>query len=54
MFQTLRRSTDSALRKRERNLAKISLLIVAIFIICHSVKNIPTVFEIFEKDPRVW
>jgi len=48
----LRRSTDSKLRKRERRLARISLLIVLIFIICHSVKNIPTVFEIFGEDPR--
>ena len=40
-------------RKRERNLARISFLIVTIFIICHSVKNIPTVFEIFGKNPRV-
>jgi len=48
----LRRNIDSKLRKRERRLARISLLIVIIFIICHSVKNIPTVFELFGKDPR--
>ena len=52
-FQTLRRSTDSVLRKREQKLARISILIVIIFIICHSLKNIPTLFEIFGKDPRV-
>ena len=51
--QNLRRSTVSMARKRERNLARISFLIVTIFIICHSVKNIPTVFEIFGKNPRV-
>ena len=53
LFQPLRRNIDSKLRKRERRLARISLLIVIIFIICHSVKNIPTVFELFGKDPRV-
>ena len=52
-FQTLRRSTESVLRKREQKLARISILIVIIFIICHSLKNIPTLFEIFGKDPRV-
>ena len=50
---SLRRSTEPRLRKREQRLARISLLIVLIFIICHSVKNIPTIFEIFGKDPRV-
>ena len=52
-FQTPRRSIDSVLRKREQKLARISILIVIIFIICHSLKNIPTLFEIFGKDPRV-
>ena len=50
---SVRRSTEPRLRKREQRLARISLLIVMIFITCHSVKNIPTVFEIFGKDPRV-
>ena len=49
----MRRTTESNLRKRERRLARISLLIVFIFIICHSVKNIPTMFEILGHDPRV-
>ena len=52
-FQTLRRSTESVLRKREQKLARISILIVIIFIICHSLKNIPTLVEMFGKDPRV-
>ena len=50
---SLRRSTEPRLRKREQRLAQISLLIVLVFFICHSVKNIPTIFEIFGKDPRV-
>lgn len=50
---SVRRSTEPRLRKREQRLARISLLIVMIFITCHSVKNIPTIFEIFGKDPRV-
>ena len=50
---SVRRSTEMRLRKREQRLGKISLLIVLIFIICHSLKNIPTIFEIFGKDPRV-
>ena len=52
-LQALRRSTESSLRKRERRLARISLLIVLIFIICHSIKNIPSMFEILGHDPRV-
>ena len=52
-IQPLRRSSESSLRKRERRLAQISLLIVLIFIICHSIKNIPSIFEILGKDPRV-
>lgn len=48
----LRRSTGMKVRKREQRLAQISLLIVLVFFICHSVKNIPTIFEIFGKDPR--
>ena len=47
------RSQEPRLRKREQRLARISLLIVMIFITCHSVKNIPTILEIFGKDPRV-
>ena len=50
---SVRRSIEPRLRKREQRLARISLLIVLIFIICHSVKNIPTIFEIIGKDPRV-
>jgi len=51
-YMTLRRTRDSKLRKRERRLARISILIVIIFIICHSVKNIPNIVEIFGEDPR--
>ena len=52
-LQSLRRSTEPSLRAREQRLAHISLLIVLIFFICHSVKNIPSMFEIFGKDARV-
>ena len=49
----MRRSSAPSLRKREQRLARISLLIVLIFFICHSIKNIPNMFELFGKDPRV-
>ena len=53
IFQTLRRTCDLSLRQREQRLARISLLIVLIFVICHTVKNIPSLYEICGKDPRV-
>lgn len=48
----LRRSGDSRLRARERRLARTGLTIVGIFIICHTLKTVPSVFEIFGQDPR--
>ena len=32
---------------------RISLLIVLIFVICHTLKTVPSIFELFGKDPRV-
>ena len=34
-------------------LLRISLLIVLIFVICHTLKTVPSIFELFGKDPRV-
>ena len=49
----LRRSREGWLRRRERRMARISLLIVIVFVICHTLKTVPSVFELFGKNPRV-
>jgi len=45
-------------KKKEMALAKVSLTIVFIFILCHSVKWIPNIFELlrvtFMEDKRAW
>jgi len=48
----MRRTQEGTLRRRERRMARISLLIVLIFVICHTLKTVPSIFELFGKDPR--
>jgi len=48
----MRRSQEGTLRRRERRMARISLLIVLIFVICHTLKTVPSIFELFGKEPR--
>ncbi|XP_023320601.1 FMRFamide receptor isoform X2 [Eurytemora carolleeae] len=49
----LRRSTEGHLRRRELRLARISLLIVFIFVLCHTPKVFPSAFEICGQDPHM-
>ena len=61
----MRRTQEGILRQRERrmarwqeieklnNFSRISLLIVLVFIFCHTLKTVPSIFELFGFDPRV-
>ena len=50
---SIRRTEESNLRRREMRLARISVLIVIIFIFCHSLKIIPSLLEILGYPPEV-
>jgi len=50
---SVRRTTEGNLRRREIRLARISLLIVIIFIICHSLKILPSLLEIMGYPPEL-
>jgi len=50
---SIRRTAEGNLRRRELRLARISLLIVIIFIICHSLKIFPSLFEILGYPPEL-
>jgi len=47
-----RRSSEEQLRRREVRLARISLSIVFIFLLCHSLKIIPSFLEILGQSPE--
>ena len=51
-LQMFRTGHDS-LRKRELRLARVSMMIVLIFMVCHSPKIVPTVCEIVHGDAEV-
>lgn len=46
----LRRSTENTLRKREMRITNASIVIVIIFVICHSPRFLPNVIELFLKQ----
>ena len=52
-FVSVRRTNHKSLRKREVRMARVSLAIVFIFLICHSPKIVPTVCEIVYRDAKV-
>lgn len=43
---------STANRRRDLNLAKVSLAIVFVFIICHSIKWIPNIYELMQVRKR--
>ena len=47
------RTGHDSLRKRELRLARVSMMIVLIFMVCHSPKIVPTVCEIVHGDAEV-
>ena len=49
----MRRSAEQSLRRRELRLARVSLLIVFIFLLCHTPKVLPSMFEIAIGDIHV-
>ncbi|XP_023341605.1 FMRFamide receptor [Eurytemora carolleeae] len=42
------------LRQKERKLAQVSFIIVFVFILCHSVRWVPNIWEMCEKDGLEW
>ena len=52
-FVSVRRTSHKSLRKREVRMARVSLAIVFLFLICHSPKIVPTVCEIVYSDAKV-
>ena len=50
---SMRRTAHETLRKRELRLARVSLGIVLLYIVCHSPKLVPTMCEIIYGDPKV-
>jgi len=50
---SIRRSEEGRLRRREMRLARISVLIVIMFIICHSLKIVPSLLEILGYPPEL-
>jgi len=50
--RNVRRTAEGQLRRREVRLARISLSIVFIFILCHSLKILPSFLEILGKSPE--
>ena len=49
----LRRTGHRSLRRRELRLARVSLGIVLLYMVCHLPKMVPTVCEIVYKDAKV-
>lgn len=55
MFQftfSVRRTGHESLRRREIRMAKVSITIVIIFLICHTPKTFPTILELLHKAPH--
>ena len=50
---SVRRTGDETLRRRELRLARVSLCIVLLYMVCHSPKLVPTVCEILFEDAKV-
>ena len=50
---SVRRTGDETLRRRELRLARVSLCIVLLYMVCHSPKLVPTVCEILYEDAKV-
>ena len=50
---SMRRTGHEALRRRELRLARVSLGIVLLYMVCHSPKLVPTVCEIVFGDAKV-
>ena len=49
----MRRTGHETLRKRELRLARVSLGIVLLYMVCHSPKLVPTMCEIVYGDAKV-
>ena len=52
-LMTLRRTGHKSLRRRELRLARVSLGIVLLYMLCHSPKLLPTVCEIVFMNAKV-
>ena len=50
---SMRRTGHEALRRRELRLARVSLGIVLLYMVCHSPKLVPTVCELVVGDAKV-
>ena len=50
---SVRRTGHETLRRRELRLARVSLCIVLLYMVCHSPKLVPTVCEIVYGDAKV-
>ncbi|XP_023339076.1 FMRFamide receptor [Eurytemora carolleeae] len=48
----IRRTGENILRKREVRMARVSILIVIIFLLCHTLKFVPSVCEIISGNPE--
>ena len=50
----LPRTSHDSLRRREVRLARVSMAIVLLYLVCHTPKLVPSLCEILYGDPKVW
>ena len=53
-YDCLPRTGHDSLRRREMRLARVSMCIVLLYMICHLPKLLPTLLELIFQDPEVW
>ena len=49
----LPRTSHDSLRRREVRLARVSMAIVLLYLVCHTPKLVPSLCEILYGDPEV-
>ena len=47
------RTGHDSLRRRELRLARVSMCIVILYMVCHAPKLLPTLLELLQEDPKV-
>ena len=47
------RTGHDSLRRRELRLARVSMCIVILYMVCHAPKLLPTLLELLQGDPKV-
>ena len=52
-YNCLPRTGHDSLRRREMRLARVSMCIVLLYMICHLPKLLPTLLELIYADPEV-